>query len=485
MKKIIKWIFILVFLLLITIVALPFVFKGKIVELVKTEANKKLNATLYFDNDISLGLFKSFPNFNITVNNLSLANKGKFQGDTLISAKEFSATLDIMSVINGDKIQIKKIYLKEPRIQARVLADGSANWDVTIPDTLVKTPEDTAESKFKLGLKELKIDDAYIVYDDKSIGFYTELTHMNHELSGDFTQDNFVLKTLTDMEAFTMSYGGIPYISKAKTKLDAAIDMDMKNFKFTFKENIVNLNELALGVDGFFAMPGNDMDMDLKFNCKQTDFKNILSMIPAIYTHDFNTIKVSGKMGLNGFVKGIYNDTRMPAFGAELTVANGAFAYPSMPSDVKNINIDLKVQNPDGVPDHTFINLASAHAEIGSNPIDARVTVKTPVSDADIDAVVKGKIILDEIVKIVPFDKGTNLSGTIIADLTAKGRMSAITNKQYQNFNAGGTLMAQQLKYQSPSFTQGITISNMKMDFAPSYVNLTEFQSTIGGSDMA
>ena len=485
MKKFIKIALVFVLVVVIAFVSIPIIFKGKIVSLIQDEANKKLHATLYFDQDVSLGIFKSFPNLNITINHLNIANKGKFMGDTLISAKEFSATIDLMSVISGDKIQIKKVFLDQPRIQVRVLKDGSANWDISIPDTLVKTSEDKAASQFKLGLKELKITDGYIVYDDNYYNVYTKLTHMNHQLSGDFTQDNFVLNTLSDMEAFTFSYGGVPYINQAKTKLDAAIDMDMKNFKFTFKENKIHLNELVLGVDGFFAMPGNDMDMDLKFNCKQTDFKNILSMIPAIYTNDFNSIKVSGKMGLNGFVKGIYNDVRMPAFGAELMVENGAFAYPSMPSQAKNINIDLKINNPDGVPDHTLINLSRAHAEFGSNPIDAKVMIKTPVSDPDIDATVKGKIILDEIVKMIPLDKGTNLSGTIITDLAAKGKMSAITNKQYENFNATGLFVAEQLAYQSPSFTQGIKISHMQMDFTPSYVNLADFSSTIGASDMA
>ena len=38
-------------------------------------------------------------------------------------------------------------------------------------------------------------------------------------------------------------------------------------------KNEFNLNDLTLTTDGYVAMPGNDIEMDLKFGCKQTEFK--------------------------------------------------------------------------------------------------------------------------------------------------------------------------------------------------------------------
>jgi uncharacterized protein involved in outer membrane biogenesis len=94
MKKFFKVLAIVVVLLLAVIIALPFMFKGKIVELVKAEANKQLTATVDFDNDVSLSLFKNFPQFTIKLKNFSIAYSADV--DTLISVKNFSATLDVM-----------------------------------------------------------------------------------------------------------------------------------------------------------------------------------------------------------------------------------------------------------------------------------------------------------------------------------------------------------------------------------------------------
>lgn len=481
MKRLRK-IAIILFVIIGILIAIPYLFKSKIVNLIKQEANKHLNATLNFDDDISIGLLRSFPYLSIGIDNLSVANKGEFAGDTLITAKYIYIKMDLISVFAGDEISIKTIHLNQPRINARVLQDGRANWSITLPDSS-KKPDDTT-SKFKMKLKELTITDGYLVYDDKQLGFYTKAEHMDHTLSGDFTQDQFDLDTKTSIAKYTMAYGGMSYLSNVKASADALIDMDIKNFVFKFKENKININALQFGLDGTFAMPGDGMKMDLKLICKQTEFKNILSLIPGIYKTSFDQVKTSGQMAFGANIKGIYNDKQIPSFGVDLKIKNASFAYPSMPTDVRNINLDLNINNPDGVPDHTIINLPSAHAEIGKNPFDIKLVLQTPVSDAQIDAHIKGIIDLAEIAKIVPQEKGTEMQGVLKADLAANGRMSSITNKQYDKFNATGNLEINNFIYKSTSLKQPINIQKMNLGFTPQYVNLDQFKCTFGTSDM-
>ena len=79
MKKFLKWFFISLALLFVLLLAVPFLFKGKIIELVKTEVNKNLNATVAFDDDISIGIISSFPDLNVSIKKISVANKGDFE----------------------------------------------------------------------------------------------------------------------------------------------------------------------------------------------------------------------------------------------------------------------------------------------------------------------------------------------------------------------------------------------------------------------
>src|SRR5205085_4393320 len=109
--------------------------------------------------------------------------------------------------------------------------------------------------------------------------------------------------------------------------------------------------------------------------------------------------------------------------------------------------------------------------------------LKSPVSDPDINAFMKGKIDLSGIQKFMPLEKGTSLSGIITADVTAIGRMSSIEQKKYEQFNASGNFGMTGMKYSSATMKQSVIINTIQMAFTPQRVALTAFDSKIGRSD--
>lgn len=482
MKKILKISAVTLLVLLVLIIALPFLFKDKIVTKIKEEANKSLNAKLDFG-EFDLTLIRSFPDFKFTINKLSIIGINEFAGDTLIASDEISLNINLMSVIRGSQYKINAIVLDHPSILAKVLKNGKANWDITKPDSSAAAPS-SESAPFKMTLKHFEIIAGNIVYDDAQMGFTTVLKNMNHTLSGDFGSDEFVMKTLTDIEQFSMAYGGVNYLSKVKTSIKADIDANMPQFKFTLKENEFSLNDLTFGLDGYFAMPKEDMDMDLKFVAKKADFKSFLSLVPGTYTKDFADIKTAGKLAFEGFVKGIYNDKRMPAFAVKINIDNASFKYPSLPKSVNNIWVDVTIKNKDGEPDHTLIDIKKFHLEMAENPVDIRMFIATPVSDPNIDGNIKGKLVLNSVKEFIPLEADQKLSGTIIADIALKGKMSSIDKKQYQDFMAKGQLIVLDMDYKSKDTPYGVLINKAYLNFSPQMAELTQFDARIGKSDI-
>jgi len=482
MKKIIKISLIVIIVLIGAIVAIPFVFKDKILSAVKDEINNNIRASVDFT-DFDITIFSSFPDLTIKLGQLSVVNQVPFEGDTLAAMNLASVTLDIMSVINGETIRIKGVELKHPRIRLLVLEDGRANWDITKPSS-DSTVTDGKPSKFKAGLDRYGITDGYIYYNDRSLGFSTELVDLNHSGKGDFTSDLFTLSTHTTVAATTLIYGGIPYIYNALTSIDADLSMDMAHSKYTFKKNSIKLNELQFGVDGFVEMPSDDITMDLKWNVQVNDFKNFMSMVPGVFRDGFNNVKSKGRLAMDGTIKGIYNDLSMPGFTLNLLIADGMFQYPDLPTALNNVQVSLNISNPDGVPDHTIIDLSRMHVEMAGDPFDARLVVKTPVSDADIDARIQGKVNLGSISQFVPLETGTVLKGLLEADVTAKGRMSAIESKKYEQFNAAGTLRLKDIEYSGADFPDGIKVGACELIFNPKNVTLNSFDMQYGKSDI-
>ncbi len=482
MKKVLLIIGIVFALLLGAAVVLPFIYKDKIIALVKDEANKNLNAKINFG-DVGLSLISSFPDFRICMEKLSIEGINEFEGDTLAFIKELNLDVDIMSVINGKEIGINAIILDAPRINAHVLKDGKASWDITKPsaDTAAAVPSEP--SKFSLKLKKLKIDNGVIRYQDDEGGISVVMRTIDIILKGDMTQDNTSLNTETSIYSMDVVMDGVKYLSKTNVELKAAIDADLKNSRYTFKENELRLNNLFLGFDGWIAMPAEDIDMDMKFSAKKTDFKNILSLIPAVYSKDFEKVKTEGKLALDGFAKGRYNDKMLPAFGLKILVENAMFKYPDLPKQVDNINIDVKIDNPGIDADKTVIDISKFNFKIAENPVEMKFLIKTPVSDPDIDGKIAGKIDLTSLKDVMPLDEGAELNGKIIADILLKGKKSSIDNKRYQDFEAKGEFIAMDMKYAAKDLPQAVDIKYAQLKFTPAYVELASFDSKIGKSD--
>jgi hypothetical protein len=483
LSRILKWAGISFLILLVIAIAIPFMFKGKIIAKAEEEMNKNMNAVVKLG-DVDLSFIRSFPDFRLTMKNFYIANIDSFAGDTLISARELLVDLNLMSVIKGEKYEINTISLDEPRIMAKVLKSGKASWDITKPSAPVSPDQkSTSPSSFKMGLKNFSISHGTIVYDDASLNTKATMKDMNFKLSGDFTADVFDIKTMTDIQEFTVAYGGMTYLNKVNTKIKADLNADMPKFKFTFKDNEFTLNALVLGLDGYWAMPKDDMDMDLKFSARKTEFKNILSLVPGAYSKDFENVKTSGKLALEGFAKGIYGKKSMPAFALNLQIDNGTFQYPSLPKSASDIFVDLKVDNKDGVTDHTRIQLNKFHVNLGGNTLDAKAIVTHPVSDADIKGSLLAQINLATLKDVVPIAKTDELNGRITADVKAEGRMSYVEKKEYDKFNAAGKFIVLDMLYKTKGMPD-VNLHTMYLDFTPQFVELTKFDALIGKSDI-
>jgi F0F1-type ATP synthase membrane subunit b/b' len=416
--------------LLVIMFAAPFLFKDKIKGVIDEQIKKNVNGNVWYDaNSFSLSLFTHFPNLTVSISDIGLtSNVEAFKDDTLFAAKNFSLALNLMSVVSGDQIKINGVYLDKPYVLTKYDRAGNFSWDITFPDTTAAAPT-PEEPSAPLNIKVSKwaITDGHIIYEDQTMPMYMEMQGFNHEGSGDMAADVFDLVTKTSIEKTVVDFDGTRYMNGTKVTADATMNIDLKNSVYTFKENEFGVNDFKFGFDGKVEMPADDIKMDLTYKAHETDFKNVLSLVPAIYAKDFESIKTEGTLGFDGFAKGVYNDKSLPAFELNFFVNNGFFQYPSLPESVKNINIDLHVANKDGVVEHTLVNLKKFHMELGKNPIDAKF-VMDGMAPYKLDANLLAKFKLEDIQKFYPVD-GTDMRGNFAADIKVKGVYDEATKK--------------------------------------------------------
>lgn len=427
--KALKWTSIvvggLVLIILLAAFLIPILFKDDIKAAIDKELAKSINADVLFDVDkFDVTLYKNFPNITVQLRDLGVLNREPFEGQVLFATQEFEVEVNIKEILFGDQIRVKGISLVKPIINIKVLEDGRTNYDIAIPSEDTVATEEPSE--FSFGIDHWEIVDGDVTYDDLSLPYKLVLKGMNHNGSGDFTQDAFDLKTQTTVDSVTTSYDGTEYLTNKRVTIDATIGISEEYTLYSFKENSVKVNDFALSFDGWFKMNENDFGMDINFKSPENSFKSLLSLVPGMYTSNFQNIETSGDLSFNGFAKGTYSDNTMPAFNINLVVKDAMFHYPDLPSAVKNINLDLLVDNKDGVIENTFVDLKQFHMEFGSNPIDAKAIIEN-LRDYKMDANVTAKLNLAELTTMFPME-GLEMKGSYAINLKAKGVYDSIKN---------------------------------------------------------
>lgn len=491
-KKLFKYIAILFGIIIIALIVIPIFFKDEIVSKVKEIANESVDANVDFG-DFDLSLISSFPDFSFEINDVSVINKAPFEGDTLAHVGNLSIELDLMSVIGG-KYVVSSFNLSDVTANAKILKDGSANWDIALEDSsaveedsLDVPEEDVAEEAeeagdFITGLESFSISNVNVSYVDLQSEMVTIIKGFNQSGSVIMVNDSAQIDIKTGIELLLFDMEGERLANNLKFESNIKLAADLEKMGFRFHENLIKLNELKLGIDGYIEMP-DDMVFDLTLSAKDNKFKDVLSLVPAAYLTDLEGVETAGDFNLVTHLKGEMTDENLPGFDVDFNINNASFHYPDLPESVQNINMDLAVDNKDGIIDHTVIDLKLFHMDIAGNPIDLKFFMTNVESTQDMKAEVKSKFQLEKLAKAIPIEEGEEYKGGINADFAFAGQLSDIEKEVYDNFKAEGSIIFDNLLYKSADLPTTL-IKTGYLNFSPHYFEVSNFDLRLGKSDL-
>lgn len=468
---------------LLALIILPLAFRDRIVARVKAEINSSVDAQVDW-REAGLRLFDDFPDITLRLADLSVANTGRFAGDTLAQVGRLEVVLDLGSVWRnyrrGEPIIVRSVELDRPALALRVLEDGAANWDIAKDSPAAA---DTAGA-VSVSLRGLEVRDGSISLDNRQTGLAASLAGFRQSLEGDFSQDVFDLETTAHADSVTLEFAGIPYLNDVALDLTAVVNADTRAQKFTFERNELRLNGLVLRFAGSATAADEHVTLDVTFDAPGTDFKSILSLVPAIYAQDFQSLQTSGAVTVSGFVKGEYGERAFPSFAVNAKVADGTFRYPDLPLPARGIALDLAILNPGGDPDSTVVRLDRFHAVIGQEPVDGAMVLRTPVSDPDVDLRLTGNLDLADLRRTVKLEGVSELAGRIAADVAVRTRMSFVDNRQYDRITARGTVNVRALALRAEDLPHPLAIDEASLQLTPRRAELRTLVGRIGSSDL-
>jgi len=484
MKRAFKIIGIVILILIIGLFLTPILFKGSLEKMVKKAANDNVNAQVEWSS-LNLSLFRNFPNASLSFEDLSLINKAPFEGDTLVYAKDFNISMGVMQLFKDEGLSIDEIYLNKAFINVKVDSLGNANYDIakSTDAKQVNTANKTESEPFKLNLNHYEINSSRINYLDESGNIFLRLNEFSHSGDGNFEASVFTLKTQTDSKV-SFDFDGTNYLNNNSLVLDADLNIDLENMKFSFLENEAIVNQLPLKFEGYVQTFDDYTDVDIKFSTPSSDFKNFLALIPEAYASNLDGVTTTGDFQLNGTIKGKVDDAYIPTLDISASSDNASFQYPDLPKKVEDISLDIRIQNETGLVEDTFINFNTVDFKIDQDRFAGSGSVKNLTTNMLVDLKMKGRLNLANLKKAYPVDIDQDLSGILDADITTNFDMNTIEREAYENVKAQGSMKLSKFDYESPDLAELIHIETATVNFTTNAIQLNSFEMTAGSTDL-
>ncbi len=488
-KKTLKIIGIISIVFIAILIAIPFLFGGTITDKIKYLANQHLKATVDFT-DVDISLLRSFPKASVVIDDFSIINQAPFEGDTLAYVKRIALDMGITEIFKGadDPITIKRIRVDEAAIAVKTDSLGNTNTDITKSDTSTSsetTDSDSEESSsFTFALEHYEINDSKVLYSDDTSKMVFTLTDLNHSGDGTFSGDHILLDTHSSTAA-SLNLENTNYLNNHLFKLDAILDLDLANQRYTFKDNKALINQLPLEFSGFVQLAEKYTDVDILFETPTSDFKNLLAVIPETYSKNLDGVQTAGNFGIKGIVKGKVDDTHIPTMDIQITADKASFKYPDLPKAVDHIAIDTKIMNTTGLVDDTFVTINNLSFNIDKDTFNARGKLEHLTKNMLVALHADGVLNLGNLDKAYPIELDQDINGILKADITTKFDMESLEKEQYQNITTIGTASLHDFTYTSPELPNPINIADAAINCQPATITLDHIKVTTGKSDLS
>lgn len=495
-KRAIKWCLLTLLTLFVVgvigvVVVINFIFTpSKLTPLVEKTVVEYLNADVHFGK-IELTFFSTFPDFglkmtdgtvvsNVFRDSLPASAEGR---DSLMSIKSCLVTVNPMAYLMKKKIIIKDFVLDEPHIYAYVDSLGVANWDVfrmtdtTVTDTVAA---DTSASEFSSGIriKNVKILNGSLVFDDRNTQLYTRLKGLNLGVDGYLGLRRSKLKVNFSTENILFWQEGKLLMNRLALGIETGMKVNRDSMLYTLEKAVFDVNGVKFGVGGTLKgdTVNRTLDVNLKYGIHIPSLKTLLDLVPDTILRKTDNIDARGEVLCQGEIKGLYGKKNIPLLTSKFTISNGYIKYSDMPSQIDTLNmefyafVDLQKAQP------SYLQMKHFCMKGGGMDIDisgdVNDLVEAPVVKARIDALVD----FADLTKIFPLADGITCVGNMDMSLQTNILVSDVMTANYGKLKVGGWCRMKNVDIFIPKDSIVLNMKNAGISFSTNRKNTKTLQ---------
>lgn len=494
-RRVIKWcLFTLLSLIVIVLIGSAFVVNfiftpSKLTPLIEKTAKEYLNAEVRFG-EVELTFFSTFPDFGlkmtdgVVVSNVFRDSVRPALGlDSLMSVKSCLVTINPMAYLLKNRIVIKDFVIDQPEIYAYVNPDGAPNWDVLrLSDTVETDITTTDTSAFASGirLKNVRIQNGKLIFDDRSTQLYTRFTGLNVGIDGYLGRRRSKLNVNFSTENILFWQEGKLLVNRLALGFETGMRVNRDSLLYTFEKAVFDVNGVKFGVGGTLKADtvNRTLDVSLKYGIHIPTLKTLLDLVPDTILRKTDSIDVRGEVLCQGEITGLYGKKNIPLLTSEFKIKNGYIKYPGMPSQIDTLNmefnalVDLQKEQP------SYLQMKHFCLKGGGMDIDIAGDVENLIEAPVIKSKIEALIDFGALTNIFPLVDGITCAGNMDMSVETDILVSDVMDANYGKLKLGGWCRMKNVDIFIPKDSIVLNMKNAGIVFSTNRRNTKTLQKT-------
>lgn len=495
-KRVVKWSLLTLLSLFVLVsigagVMIYFIFTpSKLTPLVEKTAAGYLNADVHFGK-IELTFFSTFPDFGLQMTDGTVVSnvfrdstKIAETRDSLMSIESCLVTVNPMAYLLKNRIVVKDFVIDKPRIYAYIDSTGRANWDIVMPsDTLAATDtvaSDTSELASGLRIKNVRIQNGYLVFDDRSTQLYTRLSGLNLDVDGYLGVRRSKLKVNFSTENILFWQEGKLLVNHLALGVETGMKVNRDSLLYTLDKAVFDVNGVKFGVGGTLQADtvNRTLDVKLKYGIHIPTLKTLLDLVPDTILRKTDDVEVRGEVLCRGEVNGLYGKKNIPLITSQFKITGGYIKYPGMPSQIDSLNmdfdafVDLQKEQP------SYLRMKHFCVKGGGMDVDVTGDVDDLIEAPVVKAQIKALVNFADLTKIFPLADGITCAGDMDMSLKTHILVSDVLEANYGKLRVGGWFRMKNVDIFIPKDSIVLNMKNAGIVFSTNRKNDKTFQKT-------
>jgi hypothetical protein len=396
-------------------VVFGFIYQDEVVNSVKTEINKHLNAEIKVSH-IEFSLFNNFPLASVTLYDVVGFESKNYtkQPDTLFAFKEFSLSFNVIDILNESYV-LNHIHAIDGFLNLEIDKHNEGNYEIFVTEA-------DSSTTFQLDLESVHLEKCEVAFTDFSTSdryrFYFPNIIANGTFSGD--QINTALYGSTIVKDLILE--DTPYLKNELAKIDVGVAINTKSGSFQVSRGFITLR-----TDYDFDVKGKTQHEGFRytFESKMLDLVVLEDLIPEKHKQFLEAYDITGQSSVFLEIKRSKHEGH-PSISGKYNVINGGLKY---------IETGEAIQIPKAVGTFNMGNRASAETmilDVTDFQISARGTdiqgqfYLLNLKHPNYKIKANGTADLLELTNMVSFGEGFKMSGTTDFAISISGAVEDI-----------------------------------------------------------